>query len=56
VTAVTLFERRFAATADVHGALKPYLRHVHRSARNYLDRQYPDIEAALGEVESGAWV
>ncbi len=55
VTALVIFERRFGTTGDAPGALKDYLRPVHRKASRYLDKQYPQLTSDLVRMDLGEW-
>lgn len=55
VTALAIFERRFDTNVKASGALKEYLRPVHRKATRYLDKCHPRIEADFATIDLGAW-
>jgi hypothetical protein len=55
VTALAMFERRFAPRETTVGTLKPYLRAIHGKAHKYLARHYSDVGEAFGAVDLSAW-
>lgn len=55
VTALAIFEKRFATQTQVSGALKDYLRPVHRKALRYLDKRHPDVPGELAAIDLAEW-
>ncbi|WP_299191988.1 hypothetical protein [uncultured Erythrobacter sp.] len=55
VTALAIFEKRFATDGDAQGALKSYLKPVHRKAHKYFAKRYPQLAQELSQIDLKAW-
>lgn len=55
VTALAIFEKRFATEDDATVALKDYLRPAHRKASKYLKKRYPDLKIDLSKTDLSVW-
>ncbi|MEM7779796.1 MAG: hypothetical protein AAF697_05310 [Pseudomonadota bacterium] len=55
VTALAIFEKRFASSRDTAPALKDYLRKVYYKAEAYLTKHHPDLRAELAAMDLNEW-